>query len=117
LGMQAGGPACRRIPSAITLVELRRCQRDASRRPPWRYQAISFACADSLANLHLIIQQDDGRGDRGGGRGRPWKWRVTIGPPSSSSVGDPALKAQLATSGEGSPRRGHVSPSDGLGVK
>jgi hypothetical protein len=40
-----------------------------------------------------------------------------IGPPPSSSGGDPVLKAQLVASGEGPPRRGHVSPSDRLGVK
>jgi hypothetical protein len=48
LEIQAGGPACRRPPSTITLVELRKHQRDASRRPPRHYQAISFTRADSL---------------------------------------------------------------------
>jgi hypothetical protein len=34
-----------------------------------------------------------------------------------SSGGDPMLKAQLMTSGEGSSRRGHMSPYDRPGVK
>jgi hypothetical protein len=80
-------------PSAITLFELRRSQGDASRRPPRCYQAISFACADSLTDLRLITQQDDESGDCDGGRGWPWWRRVTIGPLPSSSGGDPVLKA------------------------
>jgi hypothetical protein len=62
-----------KAPSAITLVELRRSQGDASRRPPRCYQAISSMHADPLTNLRLIIQQDDGSSDRGRGRGRPWR--------------------------------------------
>jgi hypothetical protein len=99
-------------PSTITLAELHRCQRDASQRPPWRYQAISFTCADSSIDLHLIVQHDDGSGNRGGGRWWPWQQRVATGPLPSSSGGDPVLKAQLVTSGDGPPRRGHVPPSD-----
>jgi hypothetical protein len=95
-GMQIGGPACRRAPNAITLAELCMRQRDASCTPPWRCQAISFACTDSLTNVCLIIQQDDESGDRGGGCGRPWRWRLALGPPPSSSGGDPVPKAQLA---------------------
>jgi hypothetical protein len=106
-----------KAPSAITLAELRRRQRDVSRRSPWRCQVISFTRADSLTSLRLIIQQDDGSDDRGRGHGRPWRWRLAIGPLPSSSGGDPVLKAQLATAGEGPPRRGHVSPSDRPCVK
>jgi hypothetical protein len=40
-----------------------------------------------------------------------------IGPPPSSSDGDPVPKAQLVMSGEGPLRRGHVSPSDSPSVK
>jgi hypothetical protein len=55
--------------------------------------------------------------DRGGGRGQPWRRRVAIGPPPSSSGGDPVSKAQLVTHGEYPPRRGHVSPSNRSDVK
>jgi hypothetical protein len=117
LGREAGGLARRRPPNAITLAVLRRSQGDTSRMPPRCYQVVSSACADPLTDLHLIIQQDDGSSDRGGGRGWPWRWRVAIGPPPSSSGGDPVTKAQLAASGEDPPRRGHVSPSDRPVVK
>jgi hypothetical protein len=40
-----------------------------------------------------------------------------IDPPPSSSDGDPVSKAQLAASGKGPPRRGHMSPSDRPVVK
>jgi hypothetical protein len=82
--MQAGGPACRRLPSVITLTELNRC-----------YQAISFTCADPLTDFRLVIQQDNRSGDRGRGRGWPGRRRLMIGRPPSSSGGDPVLKTQL----------------------
>jgi hypothetical protein len=60
------------------------------------YQAMSFACADLLTNLHLVIQQENGRGDHGRGQGRTWHRRLVIGPPPSLSGGDPVLKTELA---------------------
>jgi hypothetical protein len=62
-------------PSASTLAELRKSQGDASQRTPRCYQAIRFACADPLKDLHLMIQQDDRSSDHAevvgghGGRG------------------------------------------------
>jgi hypothetical protein len=48
-------PYMSKAPSTITLAELRMYQRDASRRPPRRCQAISFARVDSLTYIRLII--------------------------------------------------------------
>jgi hypothetical protein len=55
-----------------------------------------FVCADTLSDLHLVIQQDDMSGDRGGGHGQPGQQRVMIGPPPSSLGADPVPKTQLA---------------------